>query len=61
MEFENIDVKIVIGEGNPPKEIVKMAEVENANSIFVGRGKRGILGSTADHVIRYSKVPVFVA
>ncbi len=61
---EGIDVKVVVGEGNPPKEIVKIAEIENATCIFVGRsgkGLRSILGSTADFIIRYSKVPVFVA
>ncbi len=58
---EGIEVKIVIGEGSPAKEIVRVAEVENANSIFVGKGKKGILGSTSDYVVRYSKVPVFVA
>lgn len=59
---EGIDVKIVVGEGSPPKEIVRIGEIENVTSIFVGRGsKRGLLGSTADYVIRYSKVPVFVA
>jgi len=59
---DGINVKIVIGEGNPPKEIVKIAEIENATCIFVGRSGVGsrILGSTADFVVRYSKVPVFV-
>ncbi|ADB58141.1 universal stress protein [Archaeoglobus profundus] len=65
LEFKNegIDVKIIIGEGSPSKEIVKIAEKEGATCIFVGRSGRGagVLGSTADFVIRYSKVPVFVA
>lgn len=58
---EGIDVKIVIGEGSPAKEIVRIAEVENASSVFVGKGKKGLLGSTSDYVVRYSNVPVFVA
>ncbi len=59
---EGIEVRIVIGEGNPSKEIVRISEREGATCIFVGRSRRGgILGSTADFVIRYSKVPVFVS
>ncbi|RLI86596.1 MAG: hypothetical protein DRP01_03905 [Archaeoglobales archaeon] len=60
---DGINVKIVIGDGNPPKEIVKIAEIEGASCIFVGRSGIGsrILGSTADFIVRYSKVPVFVA
>ncbi|WP_457548443.1 universal stress protein [Archaeoglobus sp.] len=59
---EGINVEIVVGEGNPSKEIVRIAEKEGATCIFVGRSREGgILGSTADFVIRYSKVPVFVA
>ena len=59
---EGINVRIVIGEGSPSKENVRITEKEGATCIFVGRSgkKSGVLGSTADFVIRYSKVPVFV-
>ncbi len=58
---EGIRVKIVLGEGSPAKEIVRISEMEDVRCVFVGRSRKvGILGSTADFVIRYSKVPVFV-
>lgn len=56
-----LQAKVIIGDGNPPKEIVKIAEMEGAKCIFVGRSEGGMIGCTADFVIRYSKVPVFVA
>jgi len=63
-EFENegVNVKIAIGSGSPPKEIVRIANMEGATCIFVGRSGEGlrILGSTADFVVRYSNIPVFI-
>ena len=63
-EFENegIKVKTVIGSGSPPKEIVRIANIEGATCIFVGRSGKGlrILGSTADFVVRYCSIPVFI-
>lgn len=59
-ESEGVNVKTVIGSGNPPKEIVRIAE--GATCIFVGRSGKGLrfLGSTADFVLRYSRIPVFI-
>jgi nucleotide-binding universal stress UspA family protein len=64
LEAEGIRVKVLLGQGSPHKEIVNIANKENATSIFMGssgRGLRELLGSTADFVIRYSKIPVFVS
>ncbi|MDL2271393.1 universal stress protein [Methanobrevibacter sp. OttesenSCG-928-I08] len=54
-----------IVEGNPPQEIVKMAEDENTDLIVIGStGKSGfdkfVLGSVADKVTNKSKCSVLV-
>ena len=59
-----VNVKILIGQGSPHKEIVSIAEMEKSSVIFMGTsgaGLKEILGSTADFVIRHSKIPVFVS
>ena len=65
-ELKDFKVKTIIGYGTPHKEILRIAKEENATAIFMGsRGAGGItellLGSTADAVVRYSKIPVFVS
>lgn len=65
-EFEEsgIKVKVVIRDGVPYKQIIKVAKEENATLIMMGsRGLgfvEGMLGSTTDAVIRHSDLPVFV-
>jgi|Deesub1362B_J571_1020462.scaffolds.fasta_scaffold00357_25 nucleotide-binding universal stress UspA family protein len=65
LEEENINVKIVVRDGNPSKEIIKAAEEEDASMIMIGSRGLGfiegmLLGSTTDSVVRHSRVPVFV-
>lgn len=65
LESEGIKTKIVVKEGNPPKEILKTAEEENSTIIFMGSRGIGLIrsvliGSVVDAVVRYSKIPVFV-
>jgi len=60
-----VDVRKWIMEGQPAKEILKLAEGESVDLIVMGTlGKSGIekflLGSVADKVIRGSKIPVLV-
>jgi nucleotide-binding universal stress UspA family protein len=55
----------VILEGNPANEIVNFAEKNEIELIVIGTlGKAGVqrflLGSVAENVIRYSKVPVLM-
>ena len=61
----NVVVDPVILEGNPADEIVNFAEKNDIELIIIGTlGKTGVqrflLGSVAENVIRYSKVPVLV-
>ena len=61
-----LNFRTIVREGTPHKEILKVCEEVNATSIFIGGGipetiAERLLGSTADAVLRYSKVPVFVA
>lgn len=65
-ELKDFNVKTIIGHGSPHKEILKIAKDEKATSIFIGSRGAGsitelLLGSTADAIIRYSKIPVFVS
>ena len=62
---EGVDVSKWILEGQPAKEILKLAEEESIDMIVMGTlGRSGIekflLGSVADKVVRGSKVPVLV-
>ena len=62
---DGVDVRKWILEGQPAKEILKLAEEESIDLIVMGTlGRSGIekflLGSVADKVIRGSKIPVLV-
>jgi nucleotide-binding universal stress UspA family protein len=61
----NVEVEPVVLEGNPTDEIVNFAEKNDVELIVIGTlGKSGVqrflLGSVAENVVRYSKVPVLV-
>ena len=61
----NINLITMIKEGKPVEVILKTAEEENVDHIVIGKsGKHGIerflLGSTAENVVRGSKIPVNV-
>ena len=62
---QNVNLITMIKEGKPAEVILKTAEEENVDHIVMGKsGKHGIerflLGSTAENVVRGSKVPVNV-
>lgn len=64
-ECKNVSLRTMIREGKPADIILKIAEEEGVDQIVIGKsGKHGIeqflLGSTADRVVRKSKVPVNV-
>jgi nucleotide-binding universal stress UspA family protein len=59
----DLDYEMLIREGKPTKEIITVAEELGVDLIVIttnGRDSLGekILGSTAEHLIRYSKIPV---
>jgi nucleotide-binding universal stress UspA family protein len=61
----NLDVEMVVAEGSPAEEIVKVAENRNVELIVMGtRGltgaRRTLLGSTASQVIEWAPCPVLV-
>ncbi len=65
-ELSGFKFKTIIRYGTPHKEILRVCDEESATSIFIGGGipetvAEKLLGSTADAILRYSKVPVFVA
>jgi len=65
-ELSRFKLKTIIKHGTPHKEILRVCDEESATSIFIGGGipetiAEKLLGSTADAILRYSKVPVFVA
>lgn len=54
-----------IPEGLPTKDIIKTAEIWEADLIILGtHGRTGLMhllvGSVAEHIIRHSKIPVMV-
>ncbi len=62
---EGLDVRKWIVEGQPAKEILKLAEEQSVDLIVMGTlGRSGIekflLGSVADKVIRGSRIPVLI-
>lgn len=62
---KNVNLITQIKEGKPADVILKTAEEEGVDQIIIGKsGKHGIekflLGSTADRVVRGSKIPVNV-
>jgi nucleotide-binding universal stress UspA family protein len=63
VDGEDLDYELIIREGKPTKAIIEIAEELGVDLIVIttnGRDSLGekILGSTAEHIIRYSKVPV---
>ncbi len=63
-EKENVKVNTIVKIGNPDTEIIEESE-KNYDVIIIGsKGlsgiKRYLLGSVAEHVVRYSKIPVLV-
>jgi len=64
-EKEGVRVKTIVKEGSPSKDIVEIAEKENADVIIVGTaGRTGLdrflLGSISEKVVRTAKCPVIV-
>lgn len=64
-EATGVEVKEVLLEGHPSKEIIDFAEKNNIDLIVMGTlGKTGLdrflMGSVAEKVVRNSKVPVLV-
>ncbi len=60
-EFEN--AKIILREGVPYKEILRVADEMNATLIAMGHSGEGLLrylGGTSYNVVRRAKIPVFV-
>jgi len=62
---KNVNLITMIKEGKPADVILKIAEEEGVDQMVIGKsGKHGIekflLGSTADKVVRGSKIPVNV-
>jgi len=60
-----LEIKKVIEAGIPSEKIIEVAEKEHCKIIVLGtHGRSGlrklILGSTAERVIRHSKIPVLV-
>ncbi len=65
-ELLGLNFKTIVRYGTPHKEILKVCKEESATSIFIGGGipetvTEKLLGSTADVILRYSKIPVFIA
>ena len=64
-EASGVDVKEILMEGHPCKEIIDFAENNDIDLIVMGTlGKTGLnrflMGSVAEKVVRNSKVPVMV-
>ncbi len=64
-ELDNVNVETILLEGHPVDELVRYAEKNEMDIIFIGTlGKTGLdrllLGSVAVNVLRRSKIPVMV-
>jgi nucleotide-binding universal stress UspA family protein len=64
-ELEGVIVEPVLLEGHPADELIRYAEENEMDIIFMGTlGRTGLdrllLGSVAGNVVRHSKVPVMV-
>jgi nucleotide-binding universal stress UspA family protein len=60
---KDLDTELLLREGKATKEILETSEEVGADLIVIttsGRDSLGekLLGSTAEHIIRYSKIPV---
>ncbi len=65
-ELSGVKLKTFVREGVPHKEIIRVCDEVSATSLFIGGGipetiSEKLLGSTADALLRHSKIPVFVA
>ncbi|MFO7966969.1 MAG: universal stress protein [Archaeoglobaceae archaeon] len=65
LKEQGIDVKVIIKDGSPYKEVIKTSKEENASMVMMGSRGMGFLGgaflgSTTDSVVRQSEIPVFV-
>lgn len=63
--YNGASIMKFIPEGMPSKDIIKTAEIWEADLIILGtHGRTGLLhllvGSVAEHIIRNSKIPVMV-
>ncbi|WP_339917495.1 universal stress protein [Yeosuana marina] len=63
--YNGTSIMKFIPEGLPSKDIIKTAEIWEADLIILGtHGRTGLLhllvGSVAEHIIRHSKIPVMV-
>ncbi|WP_338358846.1 universal stress protein [Yeosuana marina] len=63
--YNGTSIMKFIPEGLPSKDIIKTAEIWEADLIILGtHGRTGLLhllvGSVAEHIIRHSKTPVMV-
>jgi len=64
-EKHGVEAKLLVREGSPAKEIVAVAEEENADLIVMGTaGRAGLgrffLGSVSEKVLRAAQCPVMV-
>ncbi|MFH4965601.1 universal stress protein [Gaetbulibacter sp. M235] len=63
--YNGKDILKFMPEGSPTKDIIKTAEIWEADLIVMGtHGRTGLLhllvGSVSEHIIRHSKIPVMV-
>jgi nucleotide-binding universal stress UspA family protein len=64
-EFLKVEIERIVPEGHPRVEVVASAERWDADLLVVGtHGRTGlmhlVMGSTAEYIVRHSKVPVTV-
>lgn len=60
-----VDPKVIVTEGSPVEEVLKVAKSEKSDMIMIGSHGRNkivdyIIGSTTAHVLRKSDVPVLI-
>ena len=65
LHVNDVDVDIILREGVPSSEIIKLSKEKQVDMIVMGTNGRNsfqdiILGSTSQNVIRLSKCPVLV-
>lgn len=56
-----LNVQCVVRAGTAPNALVDIADQINVDLIVVGRGRKGVLGPTADRVVRMAGRAVLVA
>lgn len=62
---QHLNINILVAAGNPKNETLAVAHQNNATVLVVGtHGRTGLdhmlLGSTAEYIIRHSRIPVLV-